>query len=160
MDIFMCRQDVLTNEIRNVVVELKHPDIRMGSKQLAQVKKYMNVILNEPEFNAGNMIWEFILVGKDFDTRGELEAELESAKGHGERSLAFKTSRYKIYVKKWSEVFNEFDMKHKFINDKLSLERQHLGINGLSATEMVASATFSPAAIVQASTASADLKLS
>lgn len=147
MDIFLCRQDVLTNEIKNIVVELKHPAVKLGEAELAQVKKYMNVIMNEPQFNGNNMTWEFYLVGTDFSSKGEIEAALDNAKPHGEKSLAFKTGQYKIYVKKWSEVINDFEMKHKFLNDKLQLERKLLNEVHASADQALRSATSNTAAI-------------
>jgi len=150
MDIFLCRQDVLTNEIKNIVVELKHPALKLGEQELAQVKKYMNVIMNEPQFNGSNMTWEFYLIGTDFNSKGEIEAALENAKPHGERSLAFKTGPYKLYVKKWSELINEFDMKHKFLNDKLQLERRSIESeegSGATASQIVKTASRNTAAI-------------
>ncbi|WP_315822753.1 hypothetical protein [Paraflavitalea speifideaquila] len=147
MDIFLCRQDILTNEIRNIVVELKHPALKLGENELTQVKKYMNVIMHEPQFNGNNMSWEFYLVGTDFNSRGEIEAALDNAKPHGERSLAFKSGQYKIYVRKWSELINDFEMKHKFLNDKLQLERKLLNEVHESAGEVLKSATGNSAAI-------------
>jgi hypothetical protein len=147
MDIFLCRQDVLTNEIKNIVVELKHPAVKLGESELAQVKKYMNVIMNEPQFNGNNMTWEFYLVGADFNSKGEIEAALDNAKPHGEKSLAFKTGQYKIFVKKWSEIINDFEMKHKFLNDKLQLERKLLNEVHASADQALRSATTNTAVI-------------
>jgi hypothetical protein len=141
MDIFLCRQDILTNEIKNIIVELKHPLLKLGENELTQVKTYLNVILNEPEFNGNNMTWEFYLVGTDFNSKGEIEAALENAKPHGEKSLVFKTGQYKVYVKKWSEIFNDFEMKHKFLNEKLQIERKVIEEKSMSATEIVLSAS-------------------
>ena len=76
--------------ISNIVVELKHPDVRLGEKQLSQVKKYMNVIMSVDQFNAANMTWEFYLVGNTFTSDNFIKNEIDSNKGHGERSLAFK----------------------------------------------------------------------
>ena len=50
MDIFMVRQLSNNSSINNVVVELKHPKVKLGSKQLDQVKTYMGVILEQDEF--------------------------------------------------------------------------------------------------------------
>jgi hypothetical protein len=63
--------------LKNIIVELKHPLIRLGEKELTQVKTYMNVILKEPEFNGNNMSWEFFLVGSTFNTKKEIENALE-----------------------------------------------------------------------------------
>jgi len=118
MDIFAVRQDMNNSIITSIVVELKHPSLNIGQKQFEQVKKYLNVIINEREFNAPNMFWEFYLVGKDFSKDGYIAFEFKNAINHGEKSLAFKTDRYKIYVKKWSEIFADFELRHKFLNDK------------------------------------------
>jgi len=103
--------------------------------------------MNEPQFNGNNMSWEFYLVGADFNSKGEIEAALDNAKPHGEKSLAFKTGQYKIFVKKWSEIINDFEMKHKFLNDKLQLERKLLNEVHESAGQAVRSANTNTAAI-------------
>jgi flagellar biosynthesis chaperone FliJ len=123
MDIFMVRQTAYDSHISNVVIELKHPNIHIGSKELEQVKKYMSVILDQDDFNATNMTWEFYLIGNDFSQNKYIEREIANAKSHGEKSLVYLVENYKIYVKKWSEIFTEFELKHKFLNEKLELER-------------------------------------
>ncbi|MBW4426973.1 MAG: ATP-binding protein [Nostoc desertorum CM1-VF14] len=137
MDIFMVRQLLNDFFINNVVVELKSPKIKLGSKELEQVKKYMNVILEQNEFNASNMTWEFYLIGNDFDQSGYIDREIKNSKHHGEKSLVYSVDNYKIYVKKWSEIFAEFELKHRFLYEKLELERTKLTISNTSADEIV-----------------------
>lgn len=137
MDIFAVRQDISSSGYNNIVVELKHPNIHLGEKELSQVKKYMSVILSQPEFNANNMHWEFYLVGNEFGESNFIENEIKSNQSHGEKSLVFKVDRYKIYVKKWSEVFAEFEMKHKYLNDKLELERGKIIEKNLTANSII-----------------------
>jgi hypothetical protein len=146
MDIFMCRQERLIDRIHNVVVELKHPSINLGERQMAQVRKYMNVISRTDEFNAPNMSWDFILVGNGFNSIGEVEDAIENAKGHGERSLIHKAGNIKIYVKTWSEIFAEFEIRHQFIDVKLNLERRNLLNDNKSANSIAFNAIDSPAA--------------
>ncbi|GMX67463.1 ATP-binding protein [Paenibacillus elgii] len=128
MDIFMVRWDKQVDVIRNIVVELKHPNIKLGKKQLDQVQTYMDVIMKQEEFNASNMQWEFILVGNDFDSSSHISNFIANAAHHGEktRGLVFNPGKYKIYVRKWSEIFTEFEVRHKFLEDKLKLERAKL----------------------------------
>lgn len=129
MDILLVRQDSDTKSLNNVVVELKSPTIvtRLGSKELTQVKKYMSVILSIDEFNAQtNSTWDFYLVGQDYDD--SIAGEIENAKNHGEKDLAFKFKNYKIYVKRWSEIFIDVDLRLKWINSKLQTEREKLSI--------------------------------
>jgi len=85
------------------------------------------------------MSWEFYLIGKDFDTSGYIERQLESNANHGIKSLIHwsEKGRVKIYAKKWSEIFADFEIKHKYLNDKLQLERKVLISHYSSASEVV-----------------------
>ena len=138
MDIFMVRQD-FQNDLINNVVELKNPKVKLGATQLDQVKKYMAVIVDQDEFNAQNMHWDFILVGNTFNTSGYIEREIENAKNHGEPSLVFKWKSHKIYVKTWSEIFADFELRHRFLNDKLQLQRSKIINEYQSANEIIES---------------------
>ncbi len=126
MDIFATRQDFQNDAIHNIVLELKHPQKKLGQKELDQVKKYLSVIRDQPEFNASNMYWVFYLIGKSFDTSKYIEGELKNAEVHGEKGLVFKNDNCKVFVKKWSEVFAEFELRHRFITEKLEFERNKI----------------------------------
>lgn len=137
MDIFAVRQNVHSDTIDNIVVELKHPNINLGERQLSQVKKYMSVIKSVDEFNAPNMRWEFYLVGNGFSSDAYIEAEINNNKTHGEKSLVFKVDNYKIYVKTWSEVFTEFQVRYNYLLNKLSVKREKLQQNYKNADEVI-----------------------
>ena len=97
----------------------------------------MGVILEQDEFNGSNMTWDFYLIGNDFDNR--IEQEIKNARYHGEKSLVYFVDNYKIYVKKWSEIFTEFELRHKFLYDKLQLEKEKLNtdMDIISANEII-----------------------
>lgn len=40
--------------------------------------------------------------------------------------LASMTERSRIYVKRWSEIINDIEFRHKYLLDKLKIERGHL----------------------------------
>lgn len=139
MDIFLCRQNKFSNTVENVVVELKSPKVSLGEKEVSQVKKYMRVILSEPQFNGENTTWEFILAGNKFDTSGFIEGELKSNEGHGERNrgLIHKNDKYKIYVRKWSDIFSDFECRHKFLEERLKIKRDAFSCEYVTANEIV-----------------------
>lgn len=128
MDIFACRQNIGNDRIDNIVIELKHPKINLGRNQYNQVDKYLETILSIPEFNASNMYWEFYLIGNDFANTGFIERQIENAANHGIPSLInwYDKGRVKVYAKRWSEIFTEFEIKHNALNEKLRLERDKL----------------------------------
>ena len=137
MDIFAVRQNIENDSINNIVIELKHPKISLGQKQYQQIYNYMNVISKLPEFIANNATWEFYLVGNKFDTSGDIENLYENGKVHREKSLVYKVKNFKIYIKTWSEILNEFEIKHKFIQDKLELQRQAIVEKSKNITELM-----------------------
>ena len=139
MDIFLVRQDSDAKSLNNIIVELKSPTTvtRLGSKELLQVKQYMGVILSIDEFNAQtNCTWDFYLVGQDYDDA--IAGEIENARNHGEKDLAFKTRNYKIYVKRWSEIFIDVDLRLKWLNSKLQVERERLSEQSSNVGEVMA----------------------
>ena len=85
MDIFAVRQ-MPDGEIKKcIVAELKHLKVVLSMKELNQVKTYMETILEEPEFKADNIEWEFFLIGSQYNHF--ISREIENARSHGEKSL-------------------------------------------------------------------------
>lgn len=40
--------------------------------------------------------------------------------------LASMSERSRIFVKRWSEIINDIEFRHKYLLDKLKIERKHL----------------------------------
>ena len=139
MDIFMVRKSVEADRINNVVLELKNPSVNLGAKELNQVITYLGVISKQDECNAPNMTWQFYLVGNGFDTSGFLEGVIASHKPHGEASLVYSPDQGKtrIYVKTWAEIFTEFELRHRFVLEKLELQREWLAKHAGTADEII-----------------------
>ena len=55
---------------------------------------------------------------------------MESNKGWGKKNLILKVDNvkqhYEIYVKTWSSIFDDFELRHKFLLDKLNFKRKQL----------------------------------
>ena len=126
MDIFAVRRDIQNDMVEHIVVELKHPRVKLGAEHLEQVKTYMRLIMKQDVFNGSNLVWHFYLVGNSFDSSGAIENEFVNAAHHGEKHLAFKANNYKIYVKRWSEICAEFDTRHNYLYKQLQIERGRL----------------------------------
>ena len=142
MDIFLVRQLWGTRLVNNVVVELKSPTTVkvLSAKQLNQIKTYMDVILSVDAFNAEtNCTWDFFLIGQDYDS--SIANEKKNAEHHGEKDLVFKVGNYRIYVKKWSEVFIDVELRLKWLVDKLKMEREKLSAGPSTAKDAVETLT-------------------
>ena len=125
-DILLTRQSIDKETIENVLIELKHPKITLGKKQLNQVREYMNIITKQSPFNASNTNWKFYLLGNKINQ--DIKDDIENAKIHGEKSLVLKIKdgQMKIYVKTWSEVFNDYEIKYKHLLSTLDINRNKL----------------------------------
>lgn len=135
MDIFAFRQNIQSSTIDNIVVELKHPKIKLGEKELSQVKTYMNVIMSDSRFNASNMRWKFYLVGNDFDSSNYIPNEMRNAINWGKKNLVCHIDnngiQYEIFVLKWSELFADFEIRHNFLLKKLEMKREELSVSSI-----------------------------
>ncbi len=135
LDIFLVRWLKQLDVVQNVIVELKHPDLTLGEKELSQVKKYMQVILSADQFNASNMTWKFYLVGNRINSF--IEGEIENASSRGERNLVHAVRNHKIYVRTWSEIFTDFDLRHDFLLERLKFEQIQLTSTETTAAEII-----------------------
>lgn len=130
MDIFAFRQTKDSRRIENIVIELKRPSVKLGEAELNQVKKYMRLIYSQPQFNSANAKWTFILVGNELDKSGTITHEYETNRNWGKKDLVLhvknETQDYEIFVKTWSTVFDDFEMRHDFLLKKLQIKRDLL----------------------------------
>jgi hypothetical protein len=140
VDIFLCRQNMNHEKISNLIIELKHPKKALGEKELSQVKKYYRVISGDTQFNGNSAEWEYILVGAKFDTTKAIENEIKD-KGANKSGLCFNVDNHKIYAKKWSDVLFEAEVRLKFLQDKIEIQKNKLAKDIVSAEEAVSKAT-------------------
>lgn len=131
MDIFAFRQLKDSRGIENIIVELKRPNVKLGELELSQVKTYMRLIYKEPQFNSSLAKWTFILVGNGLDDSGK--TEYDNSKLHGKKDLVLNVSKnnqnYEIYVKTWSSIFDDFEIRHDFLLKRLQFKRDMLTAN-------------------------------
>jgi hypothetical protein len=131
MDLFIAQKGFKVGDddrkyFHYVVIELKRPSIKLGDKELEQIKTYKNVIANEPQFQDENSVWDFVLIGNEISeskiTAANLRSDLDTNRIHGEPGLVQKTGNYRIIVKTWKQILNEFELRYDEISNKLSLQ--------------------------------------
>ena len=122
MDLFLAGTDFRDGKPHNVIVEIKNPTTikKLTSKEVTQLKQYIDVILNVDSFNDQNEYWSFYLIGQDYDNI--VKADIQNQ----ESGLLRKHDNYCLYVKKWSEITNEVERRLKYLLEKLKIERAKL----------------------------------
>lgn len=126
-DIFLCRQNVVNDANsssmleENIIVELKRPSVNIGKTQHRQIEDYLDLIKNEPRFNATTRIWKFIVIGKTIEK--DITDKYESFKHFNKRYLTYQQGRFEIYAMSWDDVFQEFKYRHQYILGKLKFNK-------------------------------------
>lgn len=125
-DIFMCRSRSLemANSIEgeeNIIIELKEPNVVLSKKVYRQVEDYMDLIMNENRFNSDLRRWKFILVSTSVDDF--IKGLYKSCQDKGRAFLVRWVDKYEIYAMTWDDVFKSFEIKHKYLLEKLSIDK-------------------------------------
>lgn len=125
VDLLLSKKIEYGDRVVNIVVELKRPSVKLGEKEVGQLRNYRKELFKDPVCTGKNIEWVFILVGRDYDN--EVERLIESAANHGEsyKGLIEKvtTERTRIYVRKWTEIIQgELLPKHRYLKDRLQLQ--------------------------------------
>jgi len=122
MDLFLAGTDFRDGKPHNLIVEIKNPTTikKLGDTEVGQIKKYIDVILQQDEFNDHNEFWSFYLIGQDYDNIVKKDIQ------NFETGLLRKSDNHCLYVKKWSEITNEVERRLKYLLEKLKIERVSL----------------------------------
>lgn len=125
-DIFMCRSRYyeMPNSIEseeNVIVELKEPNVILGKKIFRQIEDYMDLIMNESRFNSSLRKWKFIMVSTNVDSY--IDGEYKTWSDKGRPFLVKLGEKYEIYAMTWDDVFKSFEIKHRYLLEKLEMDR-------------------------------------
>ncbi|MCD1585514.1 ATP-binding protein [Halomonas sp. IOP_14] len=132
MDVFAIRRNFDVDEKGNefyrcLVVELKRPSDTLKDKHLDQIQKYFKVINSNHQFNDGLHKWDFILAGRkitdDSLARTMIDASLENSKSHAEKGLVMKAGNFSIFIKPWSQIFSEHNIRHKHLLNHLEFDK-------------------------------------
>lgn len=139
-DIFLCRKqslpDPADNEYQieeNIIVELKRPSVTIGKAQFRQVDDYMDFIMREDRFNSQTRRWKFFVISNKVDDY--IVKQYEAFKEKGKKFLVHQSGRYEIYALTWDDLFRTFEIRHRYLLDKLEFDRnaiqQELKLKGI-----------------------------
>lgn len=129
MDVFMCASRAVETSFgsymeENIIVELKAPNVVLSKTVLRQVEDYMDFIRKHPQFNSVLRRWKFIAVCKTVDE--DVMGLFNAFKDKGKPGMVLLNDKYELYALTWDDVFRSFELRHKFILDKLNYNRDHL----------------------------------
>lgn len=125
-DIFICRSRKVgyfnaTELEENIIVELKEPNVVLNKKVYRQVEDYMDLVMNEKQFNSSLRKWKFILVSTTIDDF--IRGLYKSNEDKGRPFMVRWHENFEIYAMTWDDVFKSFEIRHTYLLDKLQYDK-------------------------------------
>lgn len=122
MDLFLAGKEFRDGGPHNIIIEIKNPTTvkKLTNKEYGQIEKYIDVIMKQDCFNDNREHWNFYLIGQDYDDIVERKITKKDT------GLCIDDNNCKLYVKKWSQIVNDIELRHKYLLERLKIERQEL----------------------------------
>lgn len=112
-----------SNEREHLIIELKAPKVKIGDKEIQQIKKYAYAVADDERFCHLDTRWNFWVISNDLDKY----AKIETRQKDKPRGQVIQTDNgITVWVKTWSEILEECNSRMKFLREKLdcSLDKE------------------------------------
>ncbi|MGK5170051.1 ATP-binding protein [Geodermatophilus sp. CPCC 205761] len=119
VDILLFRTGGSEQRTERLIVELKRPTVRIGKREVDQIKSYARAIVDNPQYRDVDCRWQFYLVTYDYDRRAIERDIRQRDKPPG---LADDQNEYQVWVKTWGELFDAAERKLLFFKKQLAIE--------------------------------------
>lgn len=103
-------------DVKHLVVELKRPSVKIGSKEVSQIEQYAFAVAADDRFKAVDVTWEFWVISDDYDRFAE-QRITDPATGE-----IFRKGNTSIFVKTWAQVLNDNRARMQFFQEHLQFE--------------------------------------
>ena len=133
VDLFLARKIPSYNSFgklyyRCVVVEIKRPSISLNNKHIRQLEDYSEILAQHQQFKSDLIKFELILIGRNISKNAHLiEHKLNDNLEKGDPGLISSGGgKFKMYVKNWSTIFDEFLLSNNYLLEHLKTQREEL----------------------------------
>lgn len=119
-DLMLYRQFPLRSpdQFEHLVIELKRPSVRIGKKEIEQIKDYAFSISRDPRFDKSKTKWRFVVLSSDLGAFAEEEVEQTDREwGH-----IIRKDGLDVFVTTWSRVIQAAKWRYGLYRDQLQVE--------------------------------------
>ena len=107
------------DELEHLVIELKAPKVKIGPKEITQIKEYAFAVANDPRFHGANTRWTFWIISDELGEFARNEAN-QANRPEGVIHQSDDKPRITIWAMEWAQVIRENKARHEFV--RLALE--------------------------------------
>ncbi len=98
--------------IEHLVVELKRPSVKIGSKEVTQIEEYAISVANDERFRGVEVAWYFWVLSDDYD-------EYTTHRITNDEGLISSKGNINIGIKMWGQIIEENRARLQFFQEKL-----------------------------------------
>lgn len=118
VDILLFRSRRDDNSTERLVIELKRRTVKVGPKELAQIKGYARAIIDDPQYSGAGCKWRFYLVTYEHSDKILRDIRQKDRPA----GLADAQDDYEVWVKSWGEILDAGEKKLRFFQEPLNYE--------------------------------------
>lgn len=115
-DLFFANKRCFGDEIRGLIVELKRPSVKIGLDEINQIKKYFNVIQENPEFQN----WKIDIIIVSSEIKDEGKKEIQDPKT-GAISYGNNPDK-KLFLRTWADILDFNTMALDDVRKQLEID--------------------------------------
>lgn len=105
------------DEREHLVIELKRPTVKVGAKEITQIKEYAYAVAADERFRHLDTRWSFWVISNDLDEFARRETR-QKDKPRGQ-VIQTDDGQIEVWVKTWSEVLSECKARLRFVQEHL-----------------------------------------
>jgi Histidine kinase-, DNA gyrase B-, and HSP90-like ATPase len=118
VDILLFRSRRDDNSTERLVIELKRPTVKVGPKELDQIKGYARAIIDDPQYSGVDAKWRFYLITYEYSDKILRDIRQKDRPA----GLADIQEDYEVWVKNWGEILDAGEKKLRFFQEQLNYE--------------------------------------
>jgi len=100
----------------HLIVELKAPGVKIGQKEVGQIKSYAQAVVADPQFHDARVSWDFWIVSTEMENIVRLDA---NSPGKPAGCLQEWDGGVRIWAKTWSEIIEDCEQRLHFYRERL-----------------------------------------
>lgn len=118
VDLFLSAVAAGLQQKRHLVVELKRPRVELGIPEISQIETYALTVMDEPQFRAEGLWWDFWLIGDDMDRHAKIKTQQKDRLP----GVTTEGDNYRVTVRTWAQILEENRRRLHFYKDHLNFK--------------------------------------
>ena len=118
VDLMLSRARFENGRRQHLIVELKAPSVKVGAKEITQIKTYALAVARDPQFHDVDTEWDFWLVTTDMDEMARMEAKQNNRRPGCIWDCSERAMTVRVWLRTWSEIINECEERLHYYKEQ------------------------------------------